>query len=97
MFHKPLHELSNDRLHRFREKFIDYNFELKWTAGKEHQIADALSRAPVFSGEEDSDLERSRVSVCRKLVADPALAPLFEAATDAEYRARLELGRSPCS
>ena len=55
IFSKSLEDLSNSRLLRLREKLIDYTFEVKWVAGKTHLIADALSRAPVFSEPEDSD------------------------------------------
>ena len=48
VFNKPLLELENVRLQRLCEKLIGYNFDLCWSAGKEHLIADALSRAPVF-------------------------------------------------
>jgi hypothetical protein len=94
VFNKPLHELANDRLHRFREKLVNYTFTLKWTAGKEHLIADALSRAPVFPGEEDTDAEQARVSVCRKVSVDPALAPLLEAAADPAYQAMVAVFRA---
>ena len=33
---------------RMREKVTSYNFTVIWTPGKNHHIADALSRAPVF-------------------------------------------------
>jgi hypothetical protein len=91
IFAKPLHELANERLHRFREKLTDYNFEVTWTPGKEHLIADALSRAPVFPGEEDEDAERSRSAMCKKVTSDPALQPLFaHAARDPFYRALVD-------
>ena len=32
-----------------REKLLPYTFTVKWVAGKEHHIADALSRAPLFA------------------------------------------------
>jgi len=50
-FSKPLLELDNTRrLQRFREKIMEYNFEVTWAEGKSHLIADALSRAPVSAG-----------------------------------------------
>ena len=39
-----------------REKFTGYCFDVKWIAGKNHQIADALSRAPLFEPEEEPDI-----------------------------------------
>ena len=47
-FSKHLHTLTNQRLMRMREKVTSYNFTVIWTPGKNHHIADALSRAPVF-------------------------------------------------
>lgn len=54
IFNKPLQDLGNQRLANFREKLVDFNFSVTWTEGKSHLIADALSRAPVFS---NNDLE----------------------------------------
>jgi hypothetical protein len=51
-FNKPLHELENARLLRLREKIAEYSPSLIWAEGKNHLIADALSRAPVFEAEE---------------------------------------------
>ena len=44
---------------RMREKIAHFNFELNWVSGKNHYIADALSRAPVFGQRSSSKkLER---------------------------------------
>lgn len=48
VFKKQLHEIENPRLQRMRGKLIGYNFQLEWQAGKEHIIADTLSRSPVW-------------------------------------------------
>ena len=50
IFQKPLHQIDNARLLRMREKLVDYQFNVEWSPGKTHHIADALSRAPVFDG-----------------------------------------------
>ena len=47
-FKKDLFDIENVRLQRIREKLTNYAFEVIWSPGKCHQIADALSRAPVF-------------------------------------------------
>ena len=52
LFNKSLHQLENTRLMRMREKLTNYTFQVEWVEGKSHLIADALSRAPVFSAEE---------------------------------------------
>ena len=44
---KPLEEILNPRLQRFREKLMAFNLDVTWAEGKSHLIADALSRAPV--------------------------------------------------
>jgi len=79
VFAKPLSALDNPRILRFREKLLDYSFNITWTQGKSHLIADALSRAPVF------DAPIREASACIMNVydgTDPALAPLQEAAKD---------------
>ncbi len=48
-FKKNLDQIANEKLLRYITKLLGYNFHLEWRAGKVHQIADALSRAPVFS------------------------------------------------
>jgi len=47
LMQKPLEDILNPRLQRFREKLMGFNLEITWTEGKSHLIADALSRAPV--------------------------------------------------
>jgi len=60
---KPMSEITN-RLLRIREKLLDYRFTIKWVEGKTHFIADALSRAPVFTPDE------SEIALLRSIVAD---------------------------
>ena len=55
IFNSSLDNLSNPRLLRMREKLTDYVFTTTWVAGKTHEIADALSRYPIFQGEELND------------------------------------------
>ena len=68
---QDLSEVNNARLLRFRERIVNYNFDVKWTPGKTHCIADALSRAPVFSEPEDSS-ELATI-VVHSLLPDPRL------------------------
>ena len=49
IFRKDLFEIPNPRLQRIREKLVEFNMTVKWVPGKSHFIADALSRAPLFS------------------------------------------------
>ena len=46
MFKMNLEDVTNTRIHNFREKVAHLRFEVKYTAGKYHLIADTLSRAP---------------------------------------------------
>ena len=46
IFAKALPQIDNARITRLREKISDRPFEVKWMAGKDNVIADALSRAP---------------------------------------------------
>ena len=64
-----------------REKLVDFNFQVKWVPGKTHDIADALSRVPVFRHEEEVNLHQVR--------SEPSagLKTLMEAAkTDDDYK-----------
>ena len=53
VFKKALHMVDNPRLQRLMEKLQLYSFDVVWTPGKSHFIADALSRAPVWASEDD--------------------------------------------
>ena len=46
IFHKTMPQIENTRITRLREKILDHPFEVKWMAGKDNVIADALSHAP---------------------------------------------------
>ena len=48
IFKKELDAMLNKRLQRIRLKLMDYCFNVTWVPGKTHEIADALSRSPVF-------------------------------------------------
>ena len=56
IFAKDLYDIPNPRLQRLHEKLVEYNFTLTWVLGKNHHIADALSRAPLLSPEETDDM-----------------------------------------
>ena len=44
---KDLRDVTNTRIHNFREKTVHCNFTVKWVQGKLHFITDALSRARI--------------------------------------------------
>ena len=71
--------VDNIRLCRYRERLTGYNFDLSWHEGKTNQIADALSRAPVFPASETEN--DNFVDVCHAITIlqrepDPILAPM---------------------
>ena len=85
IFRKQLQEIASPRLKRFREALMGYNLRVEWVEGKTHYIADALSRSPVFPGEdEDFDPTLAHVNLC--VETDPAFDMLFNASKeDKEY------------
>ena len=91
LFNKHLPDIENPRLLRLRMKTAEFSFNVHWTEGKTHYLADALSRHPIDVPEDDSD----GVSVCSLLlsavVSDPALANLFQAAeNDQGYQSAVQ-------
>ena len=72
VFKKDLFDLPNARLQRMREKCSGYVFDVKWVAGKNHRIADALSRAPLFAPEEEPDIKIDSALTCLAITDDPA-------------------------
>ena len=56
IFKKEIFEVENMRLQRIREKLAAYSFKVSWVKGKNHLIADALSRAPYFEASEENEL-----------------------------------------
>jgi hypothetical protein len=95
MFTMPLGEVENARVLRYREKTTQLSFEVVWSPGKNHEIADALSRAPVFDPPEEEEVGH----ICAIQAEDPILQDLYDAAEeDAEYqkvKEAWENGREP--
>lgn len=84
IFGKDLGELSNPRLQRIREKLAPFSFDIEWTSGKTHLIADALSRAPCFSPPEEPE---DTSNTCNAVLdSHLPLRPLLEAAADRNYQ-----------
>ena len=63
-FKKYLFEVNNPRLQRIREKLLPCTFTLKWVAGKSHEIADALSWAPLFQPADLDDMIIDTARTC---------------------------------
>ena len=78
MDHKPLipilnvqtlDQVDNPRLQRLKEKLAGYNFTAVWRKGANHNIPDALSRAPVDQpDEEDRRLEEELNTFVRSIM-----------------------------
>ena len=81
---KNLDAINNARIHRLMSKLLGYSFKVEWIAEKNHCIADALSRSPVFQAEDHAD-----ILICKvfEAVLDPALKQLSDhAKADVDYQ-----------
>ena len=67
------------------EKVAMYNFDVKWTPGKTHLIADALSRAPLFDAKDLPGLEIDTAIMCLSMTSSSSLDIIFLAIDD-DYR-----------
>ena len=94
VFDKELHEIDNPRLQRLREKVTAYTFKLAWVAGKDHHMADALSRYPHFGPEEDDSTEQNNTAVqVFQAARDPALDSILNGISG-EYKLVIEALKS---
>ncbi len=86
IFQKELFGIGNPRLQRIREKLIEYSFVTRWVPGKNHHIADALSRAPLFAPEEDDDMviDTARVCLARTVDRNNELTAVLDS-VDSDY------------
>jgi len=84
VFNKTIYDLPNPRLQRMREKLGGYSFSVDWIPGKIHYIADALSRAPYFSPEEESDMQVDTALSCLTSTQDPAMK-ILQVCIDKDY------------
>jgi transposase InsO family protein len=91
IFSKPLADIENPRLLRMRLKVASYTFTISWQEGKKHLIADALSRAPVWTPCSDEDEVYIRgVSTNKEL--EKELEMFKETAiTDDEYKQLIDV------
>ena len=72
-----------------REKVAKYSFEVNWVPGKTHYIADALSRVPLFSPQEQPDLEIDTAITCLVATSHPSMN-VISRAVDNDYRALVQ-------
>ena len=89
IFAKNLPQIDNSRITRLREKVLDQPFSVKWMAGKENVIADALSRAPGGPSSKDSTAIRSCIAA-----PESTLSKIIDnCRTDTDYRQIVEAFR----
>ena len=96
LFDKQLDEMVNPRLLRLREKLVNYSLLVEWVPGKTHLIADALSRAPVFSADAGDNLSIDTFETpakCFAATGDPALHILLDA-IDSTYTSQVNFYKS---
>ena len=77
--------MASPRLQRLREKVAMFSFNVRWVPGKTHLIADALSRAPLFSAEEMPGLEIDTAISCLSQTSQPSIDIIYNAVDD-DYR-----------
>ena len=81
---KNLDAINNVRIQQLMSKHLGYSFKVEWIPGKNHAIADALSRNPVFAAPKHKDIIVSKISVD---IEDMALAELSKIASeDKDYQ-----------
>ena len=85
IFLKDLFDLPSPRLQRMCEKVAMYNFQVKWTPGKTHLIADALSRAPLFAAKDLPGLEIDTAITCLSATSSASLDIIYSS-IDEDYR-----------
>ena len=64
VFQKPLGQVDNVRLRRYRERLQEYNFDVTWLAGRLNRVADCLSRFPVSQAANVSENEENVMEAC---------------------------------
>ena len=76
---KNLDAINNIRIQRLTSKLLGYSFRVEWIPGKIHEIAEALSRNPVFAAPNHKD-----IIVCKiyEDIEDMALAELSKVASE---------------
>ena len=81
---KNLDAINNTRIQRLMGKLLGYSFQVEWVPGKNHLIADALSRAPVFAAEDYGDIIVRKVT---EQIMDEALVEMSNVAkADKDYQ-----------
>ena len=91
IFRNPIDDMMNPRILRMRERMVNFSFKVQWIQGKNHHIADALSRSPVFASEEE-DGDQTMSIICNKIATDPGLQDIYDATlSDQDYQDLIRL------
>jgi hypothetical protein len=81
---KNLNAINNVCIQRLMAKLLGYSFRVEWIPGKNHHIADSLSRHPVFVAPDHKDIIIRQVT---EAIMDEALAEMSEVAkADKDYQ-----------
>ena len=88
-FSKNLADLTNPRLQRLREKVSAYQFTVTYVPGKTHNISDALSRAAIFPGSKELDIQVDTALAHLITTQDPALKIVYESIVN-DYKQCME-------
>ena len=89
---KNLDAINNIRIQRLMAKLLGYSFQVEWIPGKNHHIADCLSRNPVFAAPDHKDIIIRRVT---EVIMDETLAELSKVAiVDRDYHEVVDVLRS---
>ena len=85
MYKMDLRDVTNTRIHNFREKTAHCHFTVKWTQGKSHLIADTLSRAPAPGTFEDGESPAECYLIVRALSRSSAKETFKDGEAPAEH------------
>jgi hypothetical protein len=81
---KNLVAINNVRIQRLMAKLLGYSFRVEWIPGKNHHIADSLSRNPVFAAPDHKDIIIRQVT---EVIMDESLAEMSDMAkADKDYQ-----------
>ena len=88
---KNLDAINNIRIQRLMAKLLGYSFQVEWIPGKNHHIADCLSRNPVFAAPDHQDIIIRRVT---EVLMDETLTELSKVAiADKDYQEVIDVVR----
>jgi hypothetical protein len=81
---KNLDAINNVRIQRLMAKLLGYSFRVEWVPGKNHHIANSLSRNPVFAAPDHKDII---IHQGTEVIMDEALAEMSDVArADKDYQ-----------